>query len=362
MRLVLRGREPRWVAPVAVLVAVLVTVALTAIPIRLAGANPPAAFQRYLVTPLSSMSGVYEVMLTATPLLFTGIAVAIAFRAGYWNIGAEGQFLMGAVATTALALGLPDLPAAVALPLGFVAGAVGGLLWATLPAWLKKRGDIDEVVTTLLLNPVALLVVQGLLNGPWRNSESGFTDSDRFGHGFDLPALIPGTRVHWGFGIAVVVIAVTWWVLATTAVGLKIRAAGDAPQAAAFSGIPVDRLRFRSALVSGAVAGLGGASQVMGVQHQLTQGISNNYGYTGVIVATLGGLSAVGVFLVAGLLGDLSVGAENVSLVLQVPTQLGAIFSALLMLTVLSAMSWRRYRFQWRRGSRPAAAPRGEPA
>jgi simple sugar transport system permease protein len=360
MRLVLRGHEPRWVAPVAFVVAVLVTVALSAIPIRLAGANPPAAFERYLVTPLSSTLGIYEVMLTATPLLFTGIAVAIAFRAGYWNIGAEGQFLIGAVATTALALNFPDLPAVVALPLGFVAGALGGLAWAWLPAWLKRRGEIDEVVTTLLLNPVALLVVQGLLNGPWRNSQTGFTDSDRFGSGYDLPALVPGTRVHWGFGVALVVIAITWFVFSKTAVGMRVRAAGQAPEAAKFSGIPVDRLRFRSALVSGAIAGLGGASQVMGVQHQLTQGISNNYGYTGVIVATLGGLTAVGVVLVAGLLADIAVGAENVSLVLQVPTQLGAIFGALLLLTVLSAMSLRRYRISWsgRRTRRktPAAA------
>jgi simple sugar transport system permease protein len=348
MRLVLRGHEPRWVAPLAILAAVLATLLLTAIPIRLAGANPPAGYRRYLITPLSSVGGIYEVMLTATPLLFTGIAVAIAFRAGYWNIGAEGQFLVGAVATTALALTLPNLPAAVALPLGFLAGAGGGLLWATLPAWLKRRGGIDEVVTTLLLNPVALLGVQGLLNGPWRNSATGFTDSDRFGHGYDLPALIPGTRVHWGFGVAVVVIAVTGFVLTRTPVGIRLRAAGQAPTAAAFSGVPVDRLRFRAALVSGAVAGLGGASQVMGVQHQLTQGISNSYGYTGVIVATLGGLSAIGVLAVGLLLGDISVGAENVSLVLQVPTQLGGIFGALLMLMVLSAMSLRRYRVQWR--------------
>lgn len=349
MKFVLRGREPRWLAPVAIAIAVLATVALTAIPIRLAGANPPAAFQRYLVTPLSTVSGLYEVLLTATPLLFTGIAVTIAFRAGYWNIGAEGQFLIGAVGTTAIGTGLPHLPAALALPLGFLAGAAGGLLWATLPAWLKRRAGIDEVVTTLLLNPVALLVVQGLLDGPWRNSTTGFTDSDRLGHGYDLPALLPGSRVHWGFGVAVVVILVTGIVLARTATGVRIKAAGQAPQAAAFSGIAVSRLQWRCALVSGGIAGMGGASQVMGVQHQLTTGISNSYGYTGIIVATLAGLSAMGVLLVAGLLGDILVGAQNVSLVLQIPTQLGGIFSALLMLAVLSAMSWRKYRLQWRR-------------
>lgn len=349
MKFVLRGHEPRWVAPAAVGIAVLITVAITAIPIRLAGANPAAAFERYLITPLSSSHGIAEVLLTATPLLFTGIAVAIAFRAGYWNIGAEGQFLAGAIGTTWVGTTFVDLPAPVALPLGFLAGAVGGVLWATVPAWLKRRAGIDEVVTTLLLNPVALLVVQGLLNGPWRNSTSGFTDSDRIGTGFDLPALIPGSRVHWGFGVAIVVIVVTGVVLARTATGVRIKAAGQAPQAARFSGIDVGRLQWRCALVSGGIAGLGGASQVMGVQHQLTAGISNSYGYTGVIVATLGGLSAVGVALVAGLLGDISVGAQNVSLVLQVPTQLGAMFSALLLLAVLSTMSWRRYRIQWRR-------------
>lgn len=347
VRLVLRDREPRWVAPAAVVVAVLLTVAATAVPIRLAGANPAAAFQRYLVTPLSSMAGVYEVLLTATPLLFTGIAVALAFRAGYWNIGAEGQFLAGAIGTTALGTGLPSLPALVALPLGLLAGAAGGLVWATLPAWLKRHG-IDEVVTTLLLNPVALLLVQGLLNGPWRNSSSGFTDSDRLGSGYDLPALIPGTRVHWGFAVALLVIAVTGVVLTRTATGMRIRAAGQAPRAAEFSGVPVMRLQLRCALASGAIAGLGGASQVMGVQHQLTAGISNSYGYTGVIVATLAALSASGVVLVAVLLGDLSVGAQNVALVLQVPTQLGEIFSALLLLMVLSMMTWRRFRMRWK--------------
>ena len=349
MRFVLRGHEPRWLAPVAALVGVLITVALSAVPIRLAGADPVSAFERYLVTPLSSLHGLQEVLLTSTPLLFTGMAVAIAFRAGYWNIGAEGQFLLGAIGTTAVGTGLPDLPAFIALPLGFVAGAIGGLAWATIPAWLKRHGGIDEVVTTLLLNPVALLVVQGLLNGPWRNSKTGFTDSDRLGAGYDLPAMLPGSRVHWGFAVAVVVVAVAGVVLTRTATGVRVRAAGQSPKAAEFSGIGVGRLRFRAALVSGAVAGLGGASQVMGVQHQLTSGISNSYGYTGVIVATLGGLGALGVLLVALLLGDISVGAQNVSLVLQVPTQLGAMFSALLLLAVLSAMSWRHYRLRWRR-------------
>ncbi len=348
MRLVVREEIPKWTGPAAIAVAVAITVAITAVPIRIAGANPVAAFERYLITPLSSMSSIYEVMLTATPLLFTGMAVAIAFRAGYWNIGAEGQFLVGAIGATAVGINLPNLPAAVALPLGMAMGAVGGLIWSVVPAWLKRHGGIDEVVTTLLLNPVALLLVQGLLNGPWRNPETGFTDSARIGTGYDLPALIPGTRVHWGFGIAIIIIIISGIVLTRTATGMRIKAAGQSPHTAEFSGIKVGVLQWRAALISGAIAGMGGASQVMGVQHQLTFGISTNYGYTGVIVATLAGLSAVGVALVAGLLGTIGVGAQNVSLVLQVPTQLGAMFSALLMLAVLSMVTLRRFKVRWR--------------
>lgn len=348
VRFVLRGREPRWVAPVAIGIAALVTLVLTAIPIRLAGANPPAAFERYLLVPLSTRSGVFEVLLTATPLLFTGIAAAIAFKAGYWNIGAEGQFLTGAIAVTWVGTTWTGLPAVVALPLGLLAGAIGGLLWAVPPAWLKGHG-IDEVVTTLLLNPVALLVVQGLLNGPWRNSETGFTDSDRLGAGFDLPILIDGSRAHWGLIVVLIIIALTWAVLGRTALGVRLTAAGQAPHTAAFSGVPVGRIQFRAALVSGGIAGMGGATQVMGVQHQLTQGISTGYGYTGVIVATLAGLTALGVVLVSLLLGDIAVGAQNASLFLQVPTQLGAVFGALLLLTVLAALRWRQYRLVWGR-------------
>lgn len=352
MRFVLRGREPRWVLPAAVTSAVLLTVLLTAIPIRLAGANPRAAFERYLITPLSTVPGLYEVLLTATPLIFTGLAVAIAFRAGYWNIGAEGQFLIGAVGVTWVGLTFPGLPAWAALPLGLIAGIVGGIVWSLVPAALKRRGGIDEVVTTLLLNPVALLVVQGLLAGPWRNSTSGFADSDTLGPGFTLPPIVPGTRLHWGFTVAVIGIAIAWFVMARTATGLRIKATGQSPQAASFSGIEVDRLKWRCALVSGAVAGLGGASQVMGVQHQLTDGISNSYGYTGIIVATVAGLSIGGVLLVAVLFGDIAVGAQNVSLVLQVPVQLGEILRALLMVTVLAAFAWRGYKLQWRRPRR----------
>jgi ABC-type uncharacterized transport system permease subunit len=355
MRFVLRSRESRWLAPGSVGVAVLLTLLLTAGPIRLAGAAPVAAFERYVVTPLTTANGLAEVLLAATPLLFTGLAVAIAFRVGYYNIGAEGQFLAGAMATTAVALSLPDLPAVAALPVGLVAGALGGVAWAFLPAFLRRRAGIDEVVTTLLLNPVAVLLLQGLLNGPWRNPETGFPDSERFGSGYELPSLF-GSRVHAGLLLGLVLVAVTTVVLLATPLGVRLRAAGQSPSAAEFSGVPVGLLQWRSALVSGALAGLGGASQVMGVQHQLTGSLAAGYGYTGVVVATLGGLSALGVLAVALLLGDVQVGAQNASIKLQLPSQMGGVLTSVLLLTVVAALSVRHYRLV-RRTPRTPGSP-----
>lgn len=360
MRAVLRGSEPRWLAPAAVVLAVLVTLALTAGPIRLAGAAPVAAFERYVITPLTTANGVAEVLLAATPLLFTGLAVAIAFRVGYYNIGAEGQFLAGAMATTAVAFSAPDLPAVLALPLGVLGGALGGLVWAFLPAVLRRRFGIDEVVTTLLLNPVAVLLLQGLLNGPWRNPETGFPDSARFGAGYELPELF-GSRVHAGLLLGLVLVAVAAVVLAATPLGVRLRAAGQSPAAAGFSGIRVGLLQYRSALVSGAIAGAGGASQVLGVQHQLTGSLAAGYGYTGVVVATLGGLSALGVLAVALLLGDVQVGAQSASIALQLPSQMGGVLTSVLLLAVVAALAVRRYRLVWRTPRR-ARAPEGAAA
>ncbi len=359
MRFALRAREPRWLAPAAVAVAVLATLALTAGPIRLAGAAPVAAFERYVVTPLTTTNGLAEVLLSATPLLFTGLAVAIAFRVGYYNIGAEGQFLAGAMTTTAVAFTAPDLPAVLALPLGVLGGALGGVVWAFLPALLRRRFGIDEVVTTLLLNPVAVLLLQGLLNGPWRNPETGFPDSARYGEGYALPALF-GSRVHAGLLLGLVLVAVTAVVMAATPLGVRLRAAGQSPAAAGFSGIRVGVLQWRSALVSGAVAGAGGAVQVLGVQHQLTGSIAAGYGYTGVVVATLGGLSALGVLAVALLLGDVTVGAQSASIALQLPAQMGGVLSSVLLLTVVAALSVRGYRLVRRAPRRPDGA--AEPA
>ena len=211
------------------------------------------------------------------------------------------------------------------------------------------------------LNPVALLLVQGLLNGPWRNSETGFPDSDRYGAGYDLPALADGTRAHWGLVIGVLLVAIVWIVMSATPLGLRLKAAGMQPAAAEFNGIRTGALQFRAALVSGAMAGLGGAVQVMGVQHQLTASVANGYGYTGVVVATLGGLTAFGALLVALLLGDIAVGAQTASISLQLPTQMGDIVSSTLLLAVVSMFAVKGWRIVRARREANDRAPGGAP-
>lgn len=337
-------RTARWTNPIAVVAAIVATFAITAGPIRAAGASPLTAYHRYLIEPLRSSYSIQEVLLAATPLLFTGLAVAVAFRVGYFNIGAEGQFLAGAMGATVPGLYLDGLPAGVAVPVGVLAGAVGGTLWATLPAWLRRVAGIDEVVTTLLLNPVALLLMQGLLNGPWRHPESGFPDSATFGPGYRMPMVVGSGRVHIGLLLVLVAIVAFGVVMAATPLGLRVRAAGESPDAARFSGIAVERIRWRGALLSGAIAGAAGAVQVMGVQHQLTASIAVGYGYTGVVVATLGALHATGVLVVGLVLGLIAVGAQSASRGLQLPFQMGQLVTAVLLLTTVGAVTIARRR------------------
>lgn len=333
-----------WSTPVLIAAAVVITFLITAGPILVAGANPVAAYAAYLVVPLTSQFTLLEVLVSATPILFTGAAVAIAFRAGYWNIGAEGQLLLGAVAAAGIGTMVGDLPPLLALPIMIVGGALAGAAWALAPALLRVRFGIDEVVTTLLLNPVALLFVNGLLHGPWRDPVTGFPESERIAAAAEFPTLIERSRVHLGFVLAIVVIAVAWYILVRTPTGLQLRAAGLSPHGARFAGINVSRTLLGAALVSGAIAGLAGVSEVAGIQNRLTSGLSPGYGYTGIVVATLGTLSMPGVALAGLFLGDLTVGASSAARSLGIPTQLGAVVQGVLLLTTIALLTLRRHR------------------
>jgi general nucleoside transport system permease protein len=332
-----------WMTLALLPLALVLTALITAPFILLTGANPLAVYHSYLVAPLASTFTLLEVLVSATPVLFTGAAVALAFRAGYWNIGAEGQLLCGAIAAAWMGTLVGGLPNLVALPLMVVAGALAGALWALGPALLRVRLGIDEVVTTLLLNPVALLLVNALLHGPWRDPETGFPESERIALAAEFPLLIERSRVHLGFLLAMLIIGLAWFVLARTALGVKLRAVGLSPAAARFAGIGVGRTLLGAALVSGAIAGVAGVSEVAGTQFRLTAGLSPGFGYTGIVVATLGGLSMPGVALAGLLLGDLRVGAGTAGRSLGVPSQLGEIVQATLLLVTVALLVLHRY-------------------
>ena len=348
-------RVSRWSTPVLVAAAVVITFLITALPILLAGANPVDAYAAYLVLPLTSQFTLLEVLVTATPIMLTGTAVAIAFRAGYWNIGAEGQLLLGAIAAAGIGMLVGGVPPLLALPLMIAGGALAGAAWALVPAVLRVRFGIDEVVTTLLLNPVALLLVNGLLHGPWRDPETGFPESPRIAVSAEFPTLIDRSRLHLGFLVALVVLAAAWYVIARTPTGLRLRAAGLSPHGARFAGIEVGRVLLGAALVSGAIAGIAGVSEVAGIQNRLTGGLSPGYGYTGIVVATLGTLTLPGVALAALFLGDLTVGASSAARSLGIPSQLGAVVQGVLLLTTVALLALRRHHAA--RSDAPGAGP-----
>lgn len=336
-----------------VVAGIITILAVTGSAFIIAGANPVDAYYAYFIAPLTREFTLLEVLNKATPLLFTGTAVAIAFRAGYWNIGVEGQLLMGAVAAAGIGQLVEGWPSILVLPLMIAGGALAGAAWALVPALLRVRMGIDEVVTTLLLNPVALLVVQALLHGPWKDPETGFPESPRIAAAAEFPALsewlpfIGRSRLHLGFIVAIVLIGVAWWVLARTGTGLRVRAVGLSPHGARFAGIKVERTLLRVALLSGAIAGIAGVSEVAGIQFRLTEGVSPGFGYTGIVVAMLGGLTMPGVLLGGLLLGDLSVGASSAVRSLQIPSQLGDVVQGTLLLVTIGAVAifrWRTHR------------------
>ncbi len=346
-----RASAPVWMRPLIPVFAVIFTFLITSILVVLVDANPLAAYYYFLVDPLSSRVSAIEVLVKSTPLLLTGAAVTFAFIGGFWNIGAEGQLYAGATAATAIGIQMHNVSPWVALPLMIIGGFLAGMLWALAPALMKVKLAIDEVVTTLLLNSVALFIVSALLNGPWRNPISQWPQSPEIAPAAIFPKLIPRSRLHLGFILAVVIIIALWFVFTRTSFGLRMRAVGLGAQAARFAGINVERTMLSAALISGGIAGLAGVSEVAGIHYHLIDAISPGYGYTGIIIATLGTLNAWGVALAALFIGLIDTGSQTVSRALGVPAYLGDVIQAALLLVTLGMLLLQRYRIIRRRES-----------
>lgn len=342
-----RKPAPVWFRALIPLMSILITFFLTSGFVLAYGANPLQAVYYFLLDPLSNPVRMVEVLVKTTPLLLTGVAVAFAFSGGYWNIGVEGQLYMGATAATAIGLQMHNLPAWLALPLITAGGILAGIAWAILPALMKVKLKIDEVVTTLLLNYVAIFCVSAILNGPWRDPISQWPQSPEIAASAIFPRLIPRSRLHLGFILAILIIIGVWFILNRTSFGLKMKAVGFNLQAARFSGIPVERTMLIVALTSGGIAGLAGAGEVAGIHFHLIDAISPGYGYTGIIIATLGALNPLGVSLAAFFIGLIDTGSQTVSRALGVPAYLGDVLQATLLLVTLAMLLLQGYRITW---------------
>lgn len=341
-----RSPAPVWMRFLIPVFAILITFIITSILIIWAGANPLEAYYYFLIAPLSSRVSLIEILVKSTPLLLTGAAVTFAFSASFWNIGAEGQLIAGAMMAAWLGMILKGVSPVIGIPVMIVGGFIAGVLWTILPAWLKVKLEVDEVVTTLLLNSVILFLVSFFLNGPWRDPVSGWPQSAEIAPGTMFFKLIPRSRLHFGFVIAILAILIEWFVLSRMAFGLRMRSVGMGKEAARFSGINVQRTMLISALVSGGIAGVAGVGEVAGIHYHLIEAISSGLGYNGIIVATLAGLNPLGVIPAALFMGLIDTGAQSVSRALSIPIYLGTVVQATLLLVTLGLFVLQNYRIR----------------
>lgn len=291
-------------------------------------------------------------LVRATPLLLVGLGVALAFRAGVLNIGAEGQFILGATLASVAALALGSLPRALVVPLMAAAGLAGGALWAGIAAWLRRRYGVLEVISTIMLNFVAATVISWMVRGPLQEPTRVYPQSSTFADAARWPFLVPGQRLHLGFLVGVLAALGLWWFLARTAAGFRVRAVGRGARAASVAGgVDALRLSTRVFIVSGALAGLAGAAEVGGVTWALYEGISPGYGYTAIAVALLARLDPRWVIATAILFGALEAGGAAMQREAGIPSVVVQVVTACTLLGVLLATEWRR------RGLREESAP-----
>jgi ABC-type uncharacterized transport system permease subunit len=339
---------------IAVLVPIasfLLALAVGAILLIAAGANPIETYKAMVEGAFGSSYARTETLVRAIPLMLTGLAVAIAFRMRFWNIGAEGQLVMGAIATAWIplfALNDSGLPTGVLLATMGVAAFVGGALWGLIPAMLKAYLQVNEIITTLMLNYVAILLLDYLYTGPWKDREGfGFPGTASFREIAALPRLTG--RVHVGLIVAVVAALLMWLVLTRTKWGYEIRVIGENPNAAKYAGMSLTRNILLVMIVSGGLAGLAGYGQVAGIAHRLQKGIAVGDGFTAITIAWLAKLHPIGVLFVATLMAALFVGGDQITITMGLPAALAGVLQGLILFFVLGGDIFTRYRLRIRR-------------
>jgi simple sugar transport system permease protein len=349
-RLEARTSTPAWFNLALPLLAIAAALVLCSGLIVVAGAGVVEAYGVMLAASLGDSYAITETLVRAAPMIFTGLAVAIAFRAKFWNIGAEGQLLAGAVASCFV--GAIPMPGYLAILLMALVGAAAGALVALVPATLRVKFKVDDVVSSMLLNSVIYYALMALIEGPWKDTFSGYPISPPIEDSANFPVLIEGTRLHLGVVVALIAAPLCWFLIGRTTLGFRIRVTGENPEAARYGGINVQRVLISTALLSGALAGLAGVGEVGGVHFQVMSDISPGYGYSGIVVAMLARLNPLGVVPAALFLAAVMTGAEAMSRATGVPAFLSDVIQGTALLAMLVALLFTAFRIR-RVGARP---------
>ncbi len=317
------------------LTATAISLVLVGLIVGLVGASPLAAFQALLEGAFGNLYSIGTVLVRATPLIFTGLSVGLAFRCGLFNIGAEGQLQVGAAAATAVGV-FGGGPPGIHLGLALLAGCCAGAIYGAIPGFLRARFGANEIITTLMLNYIAIYSVIYLVLGPMGMEDAVFPQTNRISTSSELPRWIPGTRIHAGFFLALLIVAAVWALLHRTSLGFEFRTMSENPSVAGQIGIPISRNITLSMAICGALSGLAGAVEILGVQYRLAQDWSYEWGYTAIAVAFLGGVNPIGI-LAAGLyFGILQTGADAIQAATGVPAAIVFLIESLPVLIVLA--------------------------
>lgn len=346
----MRGRLSSLFDSLLPVVATLAALAVGAIMLLLLGANPIQGYAALFEGAFGSFNAIADTIVKATPLLLVGLGICIAFRGGVINIGGEGQMILGGLAATALALALPGLPSLLAIPLGLTAGFVAGAAWGGLAGYLKARFNVNEILSTIMMNAIAVQLMNYLLRDPLidrlQANAAAIPQTPRLAAAYDLPRWAP-TRLHLGALVAVALAFVVYFFLWRTTIGYRIRAVGLNKFASRYAGIAVNRYMVLSLLLSGAFSGLAGAIQVFGITHRMVTdgtaaGFTGSAGFNGIVAALFGQLHPIGAIPAAFFFGALLVGANKLQRVTQVPGALITTLNGLVVVFVVSSELWRR--------------------
>ncbi len=347
MRIVLEKREARskTVTVLVPIISFVVSLMLGSIVLGLSGANPLSTYGFMFKGAFGTWIDFTETLVKAIPLLLTGLGVALAFKLRFWNIGAEGQFIWGAIGTSWVMVFWNFLPLPLLLPIGLVMGMVAGAMWAGIPAILKANWGVDETLTTLMLNYVAILFAEYLYYGPWRDPDGfGFPGTKRFPQEGWLPRF--AGRAHYGLFLALAIAILLWFLLSKTRWGFEIKMIGKNQKAARCLGVSIEKSIVVTLLISGALAGLAGATEVAGISHRLQKGIDMGYGYTAIIIAWMAQLNPLACILVSILMAGLLVGGDQLQMMVGLPSSMGLVIQGLLLFPLLAGSVFTEYRLK----------------